>query len=254
METLPLFHRLAGTPVLVTGEGEMAEAKARLVREAGGAVVGAMQPGVRLAFVSGETAAEQATALRAQGVLVNVPDRPDLSDFLVPAIVDRGAVTVAVGSSGTSAALSKALKERLEWVLPAHLGALATAIRAARDAVVERLPALESRREFWAAALAPGGRLDPLAPHDNPAATIADALRGSDYPTATLHAIIVGPGGAEALTLADLRRLSQADLVVHPADLPAAVLALIRRDASRHVGDAAPAGTQGRIVVLRHQP
>ncbi len=254
METLPLLHRLKGEPVLVLGEGDMADAKARLVHEAGGTVVPAMQPGVRLAFVTGDDAAGQAARLREQGVLVNVPDQPALSDFLVPAIVDRGSVTVAIGSSGQSAALSKALKERLEWLLPARLGELAAAIRAARDAVVSRLPALEQRREFWAAVLAPGGALDPLTPHDDPASTITLALAGGSPPTVSQHVVTVGKGGADALTLADLRRLAQADLVIHPADLPSAVLALVRRDAARMVGDALPAGAQGRVVVVRHQP
>ena len=250
METLPLFHRIAATKVLVMGEGEMADAKARLVEEAGGEVVRAPEPGVRLAFVATGDA-EQAEALRAAGLLVNVPDRPDLSDFFVPAIVDRAPVQVAIGSGGASAALSKALKERLDVLLPEGVGALALAIRQARQTVTANLPELEARRAFWAAVLAPGGALDPMAPHDDPAAAIVDALAATDIRTAAVEEVTVGPGGAEALTLADLRTLAQADLVIYAPGMPTAALALIRRDAARQVGEAVPEGATGRIVLLK---
>ena len=118
MESLPLFHRLAGQPVLVVGEGEAAAAKARLIQEAGGIVVQALQPGVRLAFVALDDGAEAvAEELRAAGLLVNVVDRPALCDFTVPAIIDRAPVTVAVGTAGASAKPnpSEACPERLPW-------------------------------------------------------------------------------------------------------------------------------------------
>lgn len=255
METLPLFHRIAGARVMVLGDGDMADAKARLVEEAGGEVTRDMgEEGARLAFVVGEDAAEQAQALRARGLLVNVPDRPDLSDFLVPAIVDRAPVTVAIGSGGASAALSKALKERLDVLLPEGLGALALAIRQARQTVSANLPDLTARREFWASVLAPGAPLDPMRDHDDPAAAIVDALADPDVATASVHEVTVGPGGTEALTLADLRLMAQADLVIYAPGMPTSALALIRRDAARQVGEAVPEDAEGRIVLLKHAP
>lgn len=249
MQGLPLFHRIAGQPVLVVGEGEAADAKARLVEEAGGQVVRAPVPGVRIAFVALEDGAEaEAARLKAMGYLVNVVDKPALCDFTVPAIVDRSPVLVAVGTGGASASLAKALKERLEVLLPAGLGAVAAAIFAGRRQVAAVHGSVPERRAFWAAALAPGGPLDPLVPQSDPAAGLGQALAGqvAQGETTTLDVTL-----ADALTLKELRLLAQADLVVHAADTPAEVLALVRRDAARLVGTAAPEGSTGRIVLLR---
>ncbi len=252
MESLPLFHRLAGRPVLVLGDGEAADAKVRLVEEAGGMVVRQVADDVRLAFVAMAQGAEAvADALRARGLLVNVVDRPELCDFTVPALVDRTPVLVAIGTGGASASLSKALKERLEVWLPAGLGALATAIRQARAAVGAVHGTVAERRDFWARVLAPGGPLDPLVPQADPLAAIADALAGGGGATDRLDEIAVGADGADALTLRELRLMAQADLVLHEAGVPADVLALVRRDAARRVGTDLPEGPSGRVVLIR---
>ncbi len=248
---LPLFHRLDGQPVLVVGVGEAADAKARLVTEAGGTVVLDPSPGVRLAFVAMDAPEEKAAELKAAGLLVNVVDRPELSDFFVPAIVDRSPVVAAIGTGGASASLSKALKERLEVWLPATLGPLATAIRQARQAVGAVHRDVPARREFWARVLAPGAALDPLVPQSDPAAAIVEALAGGGAPADSLDEIVIGPDGADALTLRQLRLLAQADLVVHSGGVPAEVLALVRRDAARQVGTEVPEGSTGRVVLLR---
>jgi len=249
MQGLPLFHRIAGQPVLVVGEGEAADAKSRLVEEAGGRVVRLPEPGVRLAFVALEEGAEaEAARLKSCGYLVNVVDKPALCDFTVPAIIDRSPVLVAVGTGGASASLAKALKERLEVLLPAGLGQLADMIFAGRRQVAAVHRTVPERRAFWAAALAPGGPLDPLLPQDDPQAGLTRALAGE---VAAGETAIVDVTEADALTLKALRLLAQADLVVHAADTPADVLALIRRDAARMVGDAVPEGSGGRIVLLR---
>jgi uroporphyrin-III C-methyltransferase/precorrin-2 dehydrogenase/sirohydrochlorin ferrochelatase len=255
MEALPLFHRILGQPVLVLGAGEAAEAKRRLVEEAGGRPVAQLEPGVRLAFVALDEGAETAAAaLREAGCLVNVVDRPGLCDFTVPAIVDRAPVTAAVGTGGASASLSKALKERLELLLPAGLGAFADAIAAARGAVASKHATVSARRGFWAGLLAPGAPLDPIADAPDPDAVIAAALAGDPPPAvARVDQVRLGPMGAAGLTLADLRLLAGADLVVHEAAVPAAVLALARRDAARMVGSVPPLRPAGRVVLLLAQ-
>jgi uroporphyrin-III C-methyltransferase/precorrin-2 dehydrogenase/sirohydrochlorin ferrochelatase len=251
MEALPLFHRLSGRPVLVLGEGEAAEAKARLVTESGGIVVREAGPDVRLAFVAlTEGAEEAAAALRAAGLLVNVVDQPALCDFTVPAIVDRSPVLLAVGTGGASASLAKALKERLEQWLPPSLGPVAAAIRQARAAVAAIHADVPARRAFWARALAPGGPLDPLVPQPDPMAAITAALAGAGEAANRVDRVPIPPDGADGLTLRQLRLLAQADLVIHAPGIPADVLALVRRDAARRVGTEAPADAAGRIVLL----
>jgi uroporphyrin-III C-methyltransferase / precorrin-2 dehydrogenase / sirohydrochlorin ferrochelatase len=252
MDSLPLFHRLQGQPVLVLGEGEAAEAKARLVVEVGGTVVREAGPGVRLAFVALEDGAEEVAGhLRGQGLLVNVVDRPELCDFTVPAIVDRTPVLVAIGTDGASASLSKALKERLELWLPATLGGLATAIRQARAAVGAVHGTVPARRDFWARVLAPGGQLDPLVPQTDPVALISAALEGGGGAEDRVDEIYLTEEGADALTLRELRLMAQADLVVHEAGVPGDVLALVRRDAARRVGAELPEGVSGRVLLIR---
>ncbi|PKP96024.1 MAG: siroheme synthase, partial [Alphaproteobacteria bacterium HGW-Alphaproteobacteria-13] len=90
MHQLPIFLNLEGRPVVLVGDGEAAEAKARLIARAGGRIVPAWEEGAALAFVAlaDETEARAAAqALRARGLLVNVVDRPELCDFTTPAIV-----------------------------------------------------------------------------------------------------------------------------------------------------------------------
>ena len=112
MHSLPLFHRLTGQPVIVLGTGPAAEAKRRLVERAGARVVGLDDPAARLAFVALDEPEQAAAELRQRGVLVNVPDRPELCDFTVPSLLERGPVLLAVGTGGVSAGLAK-LRDRL---------------------------------------------------------------------------------------------------------------------------------------------
>src|SRR6187551_875176 len=170
MRSLPLFHRVAGQPVIVLGQGEAADAKRRLVERAGGEIERDVQQGVargaRIAFVAHEDSAAceaDAVRLRCAGILVNVTDRPELCDFTVPSLLDRDPVLVAVGTAGASAGLAKQLRLRLEALLPADLGALADALYAAREALRARWPAAADRRHMLDAALGQGGPLDPLA-------------------------------------------------------------------------------------------
>src|SRR5690606_37212353 len=118
MKSLPLFHQVAGQPVIVLGEGPAAEAKRRLVERAGGIVGEDDDRDARLAFVALDRPELAVTRLKARGVLVNVTDRPDLCDFVVPSVLDRDPVLVAVGTGGTSAGLAKQLRLRLEALLP----------------------------------------------------------------------------------------------------------------------------------------
>ena len=160
IESLPLFHRVAGQPVIVLGEGDGAQAKRRLVERAGGQVVDDLQAGIdagaRLAFIAHDDAAmAEADCLRARcaGLLVNATDRPELCDFTVPSILDRSPVLLAIGTNGASAGLAKALRLRLETLLPQSLGVLARGLYAARSRLRSRFPDAGDRRRALDAAL-----------------------------------------------------------------------------------------------------
>ncbi|MBL8652506.1 MAG: siroheme synthase [Sphingopyxis sp.] len=241
MEQLPIFLNLRGRTVVLVGEGEAADAKARLIARAGGRIVPAWEAGATLAFVAlGDGAEKVAADLRARGLLVNVVDRPDLCDFTTPAIVDRAPVTIAIGTGGASAGLAKAVRQRIETLLPPRLGALASALRAARDAMKARWPAAADRRRAIDAALAPGGALDPL--DDNATDRVADWLAtDAATPASRLETIALTSSDPDDLTLRAARLLGEADHVFHPVPIPAAILDRARADAVRHVAATPPA-------------
>ena len=242
MEQLPIFLNLRGRTVVLVGEGEAADAKARLIERAGGRIVPAWEQGATIAFVALDDESEAraaATALRAHGLLDNVVDRPDLCDFTTPAIVDRAPVTIAIGTGGASAGLAKAVRQRIEALLPARLGALAAALHAARDAMKARWPIPADRRRAIDAALANGGALDPL---DAAAADKVDAWLTSDTATrpSRLETIHLTSPDPDDLTLRAARLLGEADHIFHAATVPPAILTRARADAARHVTDTPP--------------
>lgn len=248
---LPLFHTIAGQPVIVLGEGEAAEAKRRLVERAGGVVTGADDPAARLAFVALDAPEGAVARLRGRGVLVNAVDRPDLCDFTVPSILDRSPVLLAIGTGGASAGLAKALRLRLEGLLPQSLGPLATALGAARGALRARWPDAGERRRALDAALGEGGALDPL--REDGAERIPAWLDGAATETGGVAEIRLRSADPEDLTLREARLLGSADVLAYEAQVPAAILDRARADAVRVTvaPGAAPEGA-GLVVVLRY--
>ena len=257
MKSLPLFHNVRGQKVLVLGDGEAAEAKARLVRRAGGIIVTetqeAIDTGVRLAFVAYEDAgAAEAAAinLRCAGLLVNVVDRPELCDFTTPSVLDRDPVLVAVGTGGASAGLAKHLRLRLEALLPQSLGALAERLFGARDDLRARYPDAGDRRRALDAALGEGGALDVLDPGS---ADRTDAWLAQPDAEAVPQVIEITltSDDPEDLTLRQARLLGMADVVVHDEGVPEAILCRARADAVRVVAGTREVEHTGLIVVLR---
>lgn len=245
MHSLPLFVRLRGRPVALVGTGPAADAKRRLLERAGAQVVGE-DAAVALAIVADGD--EDAVArLRARGVLVNAVDRPDLCDFTLPAIVDRSPVLVAVGTGGASAGLAKALRQRLETLLPSALGTLASTLDAARGTMRERWPDVVERRHALDAGFAAGGPLDPLAEGHDVAGWLADTA----VPLARLETIVLASTDPDDLTLRAARLLGEADTIWHDPAVPTAILDRARADAMRHIGPAPAAVAPGLTLELR---
>lgn len=235
IDSLPLFHQVAGRPVLVLGDGEAAEARRRLVERAGGRIVDSVAAGARIAFIAlddADAARAAAEELQAAGLLVNVTDRPELCDFTVPSILDRNPVLIAVGTGGASAGLAKQLRLRLERILPPSLGQLAQALFGARDALRQRLPDPVDRRRAIDEGLREGGTLDPL---DEAASGRVEAwARGvtTDMDSRIETVMLTSPD-PDDLTLKQARLLGEADALILNGAIPEAILARARADAVR---------------------
>lgn len=258
IESLPLFHRIAGKPVVVVGVGEAAEAKRRLVERAGGLVVPDLQDGIdqgaRLAFIAHEDEAlAKGDAMRARsaGLLVNVTDRPALCDFIVPSILDRSPVLIAIGTGGASAGLAKQLRLRLEALLPGSLGALARALGDARALLRARFPDAGERRRALDAALGAGGPLDPL--HDASASRVEGWVSAADAENGATVEILLRSDDPDDLTLREARLLGSVDVIAYEEGVPAEVLDRARADAARvQIGAGElPAAENGLMVLLR---
>lgn len=257
IQSLPLFHRIAGQPVIVLGNGEAAEVKRRLVERAGGLAVDDLQDGIdkgaRLAFIAHDNpAAMEGDAIRARcaGLLVNATDRPELCDFTVPSILDRSPVLLAIGTGGASAGLAKALRLRLETLLPQGLGALAHALFGARAALRARFPDAGERRRALDGALGQGGALDPL--RADSADALAGWLDGATAQPGRIEEMLLASDDPDDLTLRQARLLGSADLILHDEGVAAAILDRARADAVRRpLAAGAISDPAGFVIVLK---
>ena len=241
MHSLPLFVRLQGRAVILLGDGDAASAKRALLERAGAKIVGEDgSAALAIVAVEDEAAAQAAVArLNARGILVNAVDRPSLCDFTLPAIIDRDPVLIAIGTGGASAGLAKALRQRLEGLIPQSLGRLATALKDARFAMRAHFPEATERRRAIDAALDPGGPLDVLAAHDAGAVEdwLAKPVGGA---SGRYHHLIITSDDPDDLTLGQARLLGQADQIFHTPNISPAILARGRADAVRSACSAAP--------------
>ncbi|UFN48213.1 siroheme synthase CysG [Roseomonas sp. OT10] len=244
MRHFPAFLDLSGRTVLLLGAGEALEAKARLVAAAGGVAreAGQFSPdlleGCAAAFAAGAEEADLLALSReaqARGVPVNVVDRPELSSFITPAIVERGPVTVGISTGGAAPVLARLLRQRIEAVLPPGIAALGELAERFRHAVRRALPETGARRRFLERVLAgPVAELAVAGRVAEAEAGFARALADHDGGAAGfVHLVGAGPGAADLLTLRALRVLGEADVVVHDRLVPQEVLDLARRDARR---------------------
>ena len=262
MRFLPLFFDLTAGPVLLVGAGTQAIAKLRILQSAGAKVrwyvlspeetlnadaslverhvglpsdedfIGAI---ALVASVDKSTDEALAKRARAMNLPVNIVDRPELSTFIFPAIVDRGDVVVAVGTSGTSPVLARRLRERIEELLPERIGAFASFMGRYR----ERLNTLRHRgfstRAFWEKVIDGPIAVLFLAGREAKAeaALLIEIERaGHDIaPQGQVQIVGAGPGDPDLLTLKALHALQSSDLVLYDDLVTSAILGRVRRDA-----------------------
>jgi uroporphyrin-III C-methyltransferase/precorrin-2 dehydrogenase/sirohydrochlorin ferrochelatase len=266
MQYLPAFLDLRDRTVLLVGGGTVAARKLALLRQAGArvrVVAPEFAPAVLAHGAGSEVELQQrvfqpadladvvlviaatddasvnaavAEVAGVRGVFVNVVDDAALSSFVMPAIIDRSPVIIAVGTGGASPTLARRVRELIEAALPERLGALAMLAARWRQRVRRALPDAGMRRDFWERVfdgdigrqVTTGARGDELIEAAITMTGAADTRgRGEVW------LIGAGPGDPDLLTLRALQLLQRADVVLYDRLVPEAILGRVRRDAER---------------------
>ena len=263
MDHFPVFLRVDGRRVVLSGGGDAALAKLRLLLKTTAHITvfaarpaaeiqewaaegkltlirRPMAPGdalcAALFYAADEDAAEEArtaSIARADGALVNIVDNLQDSQFITPAIVDRDPVTVAIGTEGAAPVLARAIKADLEARLPAALGPLARIGKSCRK-VAEALPLGRARRDFWREYYFDHGPRSIRSGEDAVRGSLDDLL--SDHlsrkaRSGHVHFVGGGPGDPELLTMKARRVLDEADVVIYDRLISQDILELARREA-----------------------
>jgi uroporphyrin-III C-methyltransferase/precorrin-2 dehydrogenase/sirohydrochlorin ferrochelatase len=262
MDYLPIFAKLESRPCLVVGGGDVALRKVHLLLKAGiDVTVCAPQVDTRIlekaqakqlkviqqcfssdlligkwlviAATNQKMINQQvATAANKLQLLVNVVDAPELSSFIMPSIVDRSPIIVAISSSGNAPVLARLIRERLETLLPMHLGRLATISGEFRHRVKKVIKNVSLRRRYWE-KLFGNGRLASLLEKgqtDNALKLMEEDLT-SDVAYGEVALVGAGPGDPSLLTLKALQLMQQAEVVLYDRLVSSEILDLVRRDA-----------------------
>jgi uroporphyrin-III C-methyltransferase / precorrin-2 dehydrogenase / sirohydrochlorin ferrochelatase len=287
MKYFPAFFDLRGQKVLIVGGGEVALRKLTLL-ERTGAKVTLVAPetlpaigeraaagkitalfreflpddldGARLVIVATSRRAVNrwiASLSEARGIPVNVVDDREASRFIVPALIDRDPVLVAISTGGTSPVLARRLRERLEALIPKRFGELALWLQSLRRAARWRLRDSDARRRYFEHIVDGAAARRFVEGDTHGAQSLAQQwlARSSTSPRESGEVTLVGagPGDPELLTLKALRALQDADVILHDRLVSPAVLDMARRDARRIcVGKAAGGigSTQAEINAL----
>jgi len=257
MKFFPAFLNIDRRPCLLVGGGEVAARKARLLHSAGAeltVVAPRLAPGMEQLVLSaairwwprefedgdvrgqwlvvsatGVPAVERrvAAAAAAAGIFCNSVDNLPECSFITPAIVDRSPLVVAVSSGGAAPVLARQIRARIEMLLPAGLGGIAQLAGEWRDRVRAKLAGFAERRAFWERFFDRAAD----AGTEQAAVLLPALLESAGSSSGAAWLVGAGPGDPELLTIAALRCLQTADVIVHDRLVSVDILALARRDA-----------------------
>jgi uroporphyrin-III C-methyltransferase/precorrin-2 dehydrogenase/sirohydrochlorin ferrochelatase len=267
MSYLPIFLKLSDQPCLVVGGGEIAARKIRQLLKAGGKVtvvapelgdaVKALLPDQKfrhiasifrseyldgmvlvIAATDDEDINRQVSELaQSRNIPVNVVDNPKLCSFIMPSVVDRSPVQIAISTGGASPVLARLLRARLETMIPASFGRLAELMGKSRALVRKRFPDMNERRRFWEHILQ-GPVAEMLFAGQDKAAlkTLEQQLQDESHAiskSGEVYLVGGGPGDPDLLTFRALRLMQQADVVLYDRLVAPAIVELVRKDAER---------------------
>jgi len=265
VDHLPIFCQLRDRDCLLVGGGDVAERKARLLLDAGARltvnaldfvpqfqvwadsnmltlVQGEFNPvlldncWLAIAATDNEAVNQQVSkSAEERRIFCNVVDAPQQASFIMPSIIDRSPLMVAVSSGGTSPVLARLLREKLESVLPLHLGQLAHYAGQLRSRVKKQFATVGERRRFWEKLFVNDRLAQSLANEDRQAVADATEQLLTEPLDHRGEVVLVGagPGDAGLLTLKGLQQIQQADVVVYDRLVSDDIMNLVRRDADR---------------------
>lgn len=264
MDFLPIFMNVKGQNCLVIGGGSVASRKVFMLLRAG-ASVSVVSPElcqdlkirkdegeiqhigrnfedadindckIIIAATNIETVNSHVSELaKSKGIPVNVVDAPDLCSFIVPSIIDRNPVQIAISTGGASPVLARLLRSRLETFIPSAYGRLATLVESFREKVKTKFSNTDEIRTFWEGILEGPVADNLIAGKDKVARELLEtAVDNAQAPAERGEVFLVGagPGDPDLLTFRALRLMQQADVVVYDRLVSQGVLDLVRRDA-----------------------
>lgn len=265
MDHLPIFCQLRDRDCLIVGGGDVAERKARLLLEAGARLtVNALtfipqftvwanegmltlvegpfdetlldSCWLAIAATDDDTVNQRVSeAAESRRIFCNVVDAPKAASFIMPSIIDRSPLMVAVSSGGTSPVLARLLREKLESLLPQHLGQVARYAGQLRARVKKQFATMGERRRFWEKFFVNDRLAQSLANADEKAVNATTEHLFSEPLDHRGEVVLVGagPGDAGLLTLKGLQQIQQADIVVYDRLVSDDIMNLVRRDADR---------------------
>jgi len=265
MQYFPMFFDLNNKPCLVIGGGDIAARKVSLLFRAGASITviaptlcdslqGRLNAGevqhvkklfeaaditdyaVIIAATDDQQINRQVSEIAHQrNIPVNVVDQPSLCSFIVPSIIDRSPVQVAVSTGGASPVLARLLRARMETWIPAAYGKLATLMEEFRGRVKTRFVDPDKRRYFWESVVqGPIAEMVFAGKEETARDAMSKAVELGDNDVTgrgEVYLVGAGPGDPDLLTFRALRLLQQADVVVYDRLVSEQILDLARRDA-----------------------
>jgi uroporphyrin-III C-methyltransferase/precorrin-2 dehydrogenase/sirohydrochlorin ferrochelatase len=272
MDFLPLFLNIRNKDCLIVGGGIVAHRKASLLLRAGASLrFVSVSFSAEVANLASENHAELITAqftskhlhnavlviaatddpainklvaetAAQKNLPVNVVDQPDLCSFIMPAIVDRSPLLVAISSSGASPILTRKIKELNETMLPSRIDQLARLLQSYREKVKANIPDFSSRINFWEQLLESDiPELVYSGQEELAIKSLEEKLASADgiSKLGEVYLVGAGPGDPDLLTLKALRLMHKADVVLYDRLVSEEIMTKLRPDAEKiHVGKA----------------